>query len=146
VRIRLAVAADLPRLMDLAAYAPTAAQWSRQHFEDALSGQSHRRALVLEDQTVLAFLVARAVDLEWELENIVVDPAARRRGIGTQLLREFLTRAQQAGGKTAFLEVRESNHDARALYEKNGFSQSGRRSHYYAAPSEDAILYRRSLL
>jgi ribosomal-protein-alanine N-acetyltransferase len=41
-----------------------------------------------------------------------------------------------------FLEVRESNAAARALYANAGFEQTSRRKSYYANPLEDAILYR----
>jgi len=61
--------------------------------------------------------------------------------MGTRLLGEFLDRAKVAGAEMVFLEVRESNHAARALYEKWAFVQSGRRKGYYCVPEEDAITY-----
>jgi ribosomal protein S18 acetylase RimI-like enzyme len=70
---------------------------------------------------------------------------ARRRGFGTRLLGEFLRRAQSEGATAIFLEVRESNHAARSLYEKWAFSESGRRPRYYTQPEEDAIVYRLAL-
>ena len=50
--------------------------------------------------------------------------------------------ARARGAKAVFLEVRESNQAARALYEKWAFLESGRRRRYYQEPDEDAILYR----
>jgi ribosomal-protein-alanine N-acetyltransferase len=91
---------------------------------------------------LLGFLVARNVGPEWELENIAVAFQAQRHGIGTQLLHGFLAETDRAGNPVVFLEVRESNTAARALYEKSGFSQVGRRSAYYHHPAEDAVLYR----
>ena len=49
---------------------------------------------------------------------------------------------ERRGAKAVFLEVRESNYAARALYEKWAFVESGRRRRYYQDPNEDAILYR----
>ena len=49
------------------------------------------------------------------------------------------------GVRTAFLEVRESNSAARALYNSRGFIEIGRRSKYYRRPVEDALVLRRSL-
>ena len=49
---------------------------------------------------------------------------------------------EQEGAAAVFLEVRESNRAARALYEKWAFLESGRRRGYYKDPEEDAILYR----
>ena len=91
---------------------------------------------------MLGFLVALHVAPEWELENIVVDPSARRRGVGKQLMDALLSAAHQTNCEAVFLEVRESNAAARTLYEKAGFEQTGRRKSYYNNPEEDAIMYR----
>ena len=100
-------------------------------------------ALVLEDQSKISgFLVAQGIDQEWELENIVVTAADQRRGLGSRLLREFLDLIRDEHAEAVFLEVRESNHAARRLYEKFAFEQTGRRPHYYAQPNEDALTYR----
>ena len=74
-------------------------------------------------------------------ENMAVSGSARRHGLGTRLLGEFLDRARGTGAEMVFLEVRESNHAARALYEKWAFVQSGRRKGYYRGPDEDALTY-----
>lgn len=50
-----------------------------------------------------------------------VAPAARRRGIGERLMRQVIDHAREAGVRTLFLEVLESNTAAKALYEKLGF-------------------------
>ena len=42
--------------------------------------------------------------------------------------------------ETAFLEVRESNTAAQALYRALGFTSVGRRRSYYRAPREDALV------
>jgi ribosomal-protein-alanine N-acetyltransferase len=88
--------------------------------------------------------VAHAVAGEWEIENIAVAGPARRRGLGTRLLGEFLKLAGGERASAVFLEVRESNRAARLLYEKWSFEESGRRSGYYTQPQEDAIVYRLS--
>ena len=93
----------------------------------------------------LGFLVARRIDPEWELENIVVAASARRTGIGKRLLEALLAEAAKTNKAVVFLEVRESNAAARALYGKAGFRESGRRNSYYKNPPEDAILYRHDL-
>jgi [ribosomal protein S18]-alanine N-acetyltransferase len=58
------------------------------------------------------------------------------------LLGAFLDLVREHGGKQVFLEVRESNHAARALYEKWAFVESGRRKMYYHDPPEDALVLR----
>ena len=91
------------------------------------------------------FLVGRNLGAEWELENIVVAASVRRKGLGMRLLSEFLAWARESRGAEVFLEVRESNHSARALYRKWDFEETGRRKGYYANPPEDALVYRRRL-
>jgi ribosomal-protein-alanine N-acetyltransferase len=76
-----------------------------------------------------------------ELENLAVAAEWRRRGVASALLKSFLGEVRELRLETVRLEVRESNHEARALYEKYGFSTSGRRRSYYSHPEEDAILY-----
>jgi ribosomal protein S18 acetylase RimI-like enzyme len=72
---------------------------------------------------------------EREILNLAVAPAHRRAGIATILLKHELSR-----GSIHFLEVRESNLAAQALYRKMGFSEVGRRSGYYEMPTERAIV------
>jgi len=144
MHIRPATTADIPSMMQLVSHSVTAAQWSRAEYERALVESVPRRvALVIEEEgTVRGFLVAHEVATEWEIENIAIAGEARRRGLGTRLLGEFLNHARSQGGTTVFLEVRESNRAARLLYAKWAFEEGGRRSGYYAQPQEDAIVYR----
>ena len=100
-------------------------------------------ALVIEEPSgVQGFLIAKVIAAEWELENIAIAGTARRRGLGTRLLGEFLDHVRAQGATAVFLEVRESNRAARSLYEKWAFEKAGRRVRYYRDPDEDAILYR----
>ena len=85
--------------------------------------EPRRQALVIETDGIQGFLVARALDKEWEIENMAVSGPARRHGLGTRLLGEFLDRVRVAGAQGVFLEVRESNHAARALYENGPSSK-----------------------
>lgn len=146
MHVRPAIPADIPAMIGIVDGSATAAHWSREHYERLFGEQTPRRvALVVEDGAALqGFLVAHAVAGEWEIENIAVAGAARRRGLGTRLLEEFLKMASGEGATAVFLEVRESNRAARFLYEKWSFRESGRRSGYYAQPQEDAIVYRLS--
>jgi [ribosomal protein S18]-alanine N-acetyltransferase len=158
VNIRPATLADIPAIITLERQCLSAAHWTddqyRNLFEaEATRGSARRLMLAIEKKSaaasmpdfatsLLGFLIARNIDCEWELENIAVSPAARRQGLATMLIEELLRHAHEARGESVFLEVRESNHLARTLYEKLGFSQSGCRRGYYPNPPEDGILYR----
>ena len=138
-------------MMNLERQSPPAAHWSQRQYEalfvsDSSHHRSERLAWVAEDEReapgILAFLVARRVDAEWELENIVVAETVRRRGVAKRLLDELIAHARAERGNGIFLEVRESNQSARALYRKVGFDETGLRNSYYSDPPEGAILCR----
>jgi ribosomal-protein-alanine acetyltransferase len=144
MRIRRATLADIPALMALEKHAATAAHWSLQQYETAFSAEAPSRVvLILEEEAgVQAFIAGRALGEEWEIESIAVAGPARRRGLGTRLLGEFVDLARSQGAEAIFLEVRESNLAARRLYEKWAFVESGRRKCYYREPEEDGMVYR----
>lgn len=157
--IRDASEDDIPFMMILDQQCPTAAHWSRLQYEEIFKPERFRERMVLVAEAAsdsglvlpqardkrLGFLVAGHLAPEWELENIIVAPLARRQGLGKRLLDHLLTSALNTNSTALFLEVRESNAAARALYEKAGFQRTGCRKRYYADSQEDAILYRRVL-
>jgi ribosomal-protein-alanine N-acetyltransferase len=139
ILVRHATPADIPRMMEIARHAVTAAQWTEDHYHQSFS--SCRLALVIEqDEKIMGFIVGQALGSEWEIENIAVTGDARRRGLGSHLLGEFLHHVRDSGGKAVVLEVRESNTAARALYEKWAFILAGHRKNYYQEPPEDALI------
>jgi ribosomal-protein-alanine N-acetyltransferase len=143
VRVRPAAQTDLPRLVEIAAHSATAAQWNPAEYQKlcAPDSQQNRITLVAEEAAqVVGFIVGRQTGQEWEIENIAVTGSARRRGLGTRLLGEFMDMVRSRGGREIFLEVRESNLAARALYEKWAFLEAGRRKDYYEHPAEDALI------
>jgi len=142
--IRPATATDLPAMMALEKRAATAAHWSGEQYQALFRGSDPGRvALVIQEESgLLGFVMARVLGEEWEIENIAIAGPARRRGLGTRLLGELLDLARAQGAAAVFLEVRESNQAARALYEKWAFLEGGSRRRYYKDPEEDAILYR----
>jgi ribosomal-protein-alanine acetyltransferase len=147
-------------MMKLEHESPSAGHWSRQQYESLFAETpetSQRLILVVDEHPesntkhssqvvshLIAFLVAHRVDNEWELENIVVSEDSRRRGVGKKLLSQFIDHARLHNATAVFLEVRESNQPARALYRSLGFLEIGARKDYYPNPPEDAILCRLS--
>jgi ribosomal-protein-alanine N-acetyltransferase len=143
MNIRSATLDDVSNLMTLEKHAVTAAHWSTEQYHAIFSSNQTRIALVLEDaNTIQGFLIARVVGSEWEIENIAIAGPARRRGLGTRLLGEFLDTARSRSATAVLLEVRESNTAARRLYGKWAFIASGRRANYYRDPAEAAVTYR----
>jgi ribosomal-protein-alanine N-acetyltransferase len=143
--IRPATPADIATLRQIEAHSVSAAHWTDQEYNHLFAGESPRTVLVIEEGVLLGFLVAHQIGPEWELENIAIEPSAQRRGLASALLLRFFEILRQKQAGSVFLEVRASNAAARALYEKHGFSQAGRRRDYYDHPAEDAILYRKAI-
>ena len=160
LQIRPGTVADIPHILEVERQSATAGHWTEQQYRQAFQPENQARLVLVAAEAsapraagqssvkgsgILGFLVAHHLSPEWELENIVVAPALRQRGIGKRLLEALLGAARDTDSSAVFLEVRESNKAARILYEGSGFEQTGRRPSYYASPSEDAILYRRGL-
>jgi len=69
------------------------------------------------------------------IEDVVVDAAAGRKGVGTALVREAVDRASQAGARSVDLTTRPERVAAGNLYERAGFTQRDTRVYRYTPPS-----------
>ena len=124
-----------PAILAILEASPEAGTWSADDLR--LPG---RRCWVADSPAGVqgVLLASVAVEGESEILTLAVDPAARRQGIASTLLRTLL---RERPGEV-FLEVRPSNTAARELYRRLGFEEVGRRLGYYTHPSEDAIAMR----
>ena len=68
------------------------------------------------------------------IEDVVVDDAARGRGVGDQLNREALARAADAGASTVDLTSRPSREAANRLYQRLGFKARATNIYRYDLP------------
>ena len=93
-----------------------------------------------EDDSLLGYGCSFSVEDEAEITNLAVAAGERRRGIGGGLLDRLIGNAERSGVKRIYLEVRESNDAAIALYSSRGFYKIGCRRGYYRLPKEDAVL------
>ena len=80
---------------------------------------------------VVGHVVTTCVVDEGEVLTIAVDPSHQRQGIGLRLLRAAHEAWAEHGVRRAFLEVRDDNVPARALYASLGWTPAGRRTGYY---------------
>lgn len=121
--------------------------WPRAGFERELSNAVNMLLVAAEagaqGRRVIGFLAGRVAADEFEIHDVVVAMAARRRKVGTLLINVALAEARARGATRALLEVRASNEAAIALYQRLGFRPSGIRKAYYQSPVEDAWLMAR---
>lgn len=144
IKIRVATAADIPAIIALDRNTQSAAHWSEAAYRDIFKpGTATRISFVGQRNhgSLLGFVIARINGADCELENVAVADSVRRQGVGSELVQALQREAKKREAVRIFLEVRESNSAARALYEKCGFQIIGRRSSYYSNPAEDAVLY-----
>jgi len=77
---------------------------------------------------------------EGEIINIAVKGEYRRCGIGEAIVKDLLQEGKKRQAEKVFLEVRESNVAAIALYERCGFEKQGIRKNFYEKPTENAVI------
>jgi ribosomal-protein-alanine acetyltransferase len=162
LRYRPASSADLPALAEIER-ASFSDPWSEDAFSSALAldrmlvrvaeqggeweAGGPNGAVAGRDggEPIAGYVVALVSGAEADIADLAVAPRARRRGIGRSLLDRMLEELASRGVRSVFLEVRESNRAARALYAARGFEAVGRRRGYYRRPTEDALLLMRRI-
>jgi len=86
-------------------------------------------------------VLVRVAGDESEILTLAVRNTARRRGLGTELLKEAIVHAAAAGAHVMFLEVSIKNTAAQGLYAQLGFRRVGLRRRYYS-DGTDAVVMR----
>ncbi|HEY7614010.1 MAG TPA: ribosomal protein S18-alanine N-acetyltransferase [Gemmatimonadales bacterium] len=119
--------------------------WSEVAFQEALSSEWTFGLVAENARGPAGYLIGREAAASGEILNLAVAPDLRQRGIGAALLEEGLRGFRLRGATEVFLEVRESNHSAQALYLARGFRPIGQRAAYYRNPREDALVLRLAL-
>jgi ribosomal-protein-alanine N-acetyltransferase len=124
--------------------------WSRGNFIDSLAAGYVARVQQLQAPLhgdLVGYFVAMVGVDEMHLLNITVAPAWQGRGLGNEMLDALQDLARAQSLSSLWLEVRESNHRARSLYQRRGFIEVGLRRAYYPAAGrrEDAIVMRLAL-
>ena len=112
--------------------------WSLAMFVLELSKPSGICLAATEGDRLLGYLICSRYDRVWHLMNVAVAPEHRRRGVATGLFSRLI---EEGGEELPFtLEVRTSNGEAIAMYERLGFRSAGVRPRYYRDNGEDALI------
>ena len=93
---------------------------------------------------VIALLSGYSAVGEGDITSVAVSLEYRRRGLAAKLIGEF-EKMLPADTESIFLEVRESNSGAIALYEKCGFERLSVRKNFYSQPRENAVVMAKNL-
>lgn len=119
--------------------------WTRGNFIDSLASGYPAQVLFDSDyrrRAIGYFVAMEGVD-EMHLLNLTVAPEAQSQGHGRFMLDALVDLCRQRRALQLWLEVRQSNPRARALYQRYGFRDMGVRRGYYPAAAgqrEDALV------
>jgi len=143
IHIRRASAADLAALLEIENES-FSEPWSANALAAELAEPGARLDVaVAASGTLAGYASWRLLPGEGELLKVAVRPSARRQRIALRLIEHGLDELRSAGAVSAYLEVRETNRGAIALYERLGFESAGRRPSYYSDGTPALLLCRR---
>ena len=117
--------------------------WSEKSIASELENPLSYWLVALEGSTVVGYAGSQTVLGETDMMNVAVRPECRRQGVAEALIAALIAGLKKRESHCLTLEVRDSNAPARALYEKLGFLEVGRRKNYYRNPGEDALILRK---
>lgn len=117
--------------------------WSEKSIASELENPLSYWLVALEGSTVAGYAGSQTVLGETDMMNVAVRPECRRQGVAEALIAALIAELKERESRCLTLEVRYSNAPARALYEKLGFLEVGRRKNYYRNPREDALILRK---
>lgn len=138
-RIRSAVPADAVSLVSIERRC-FSDPWSEGSFREALESPWSFGLVAHTGRSIAGYLIGREVAGTGEVLNLAVAPEFRRNGVARALLRAGLNFLRKRRVEEVYLEVRESNQSAQALYLSLGFRPVGQRAGYYRNPKEDALV------
>ncbi|GMV51349.1 ribosomal-protein-alanine N-acetyltransferase [Nitrospirales bacterium NOB] len=121
--------------------------WTRKMLAAELSGNPFAHFVVARavdsgggQGNIVGYLCFWIVFEELRLMNLAVLAPFRRQGVARRLVCTTIQTGLEQSANRALLEVRASNHEAQALYERLGFRRTAMRARYYVNPDEDAVL------
>ena len=117
--------------------------WSERSVASELENPLSCWLVAMDGETLAGYVGSQTVLGETDMMNVAVRPDYRRQGIAENLILSLIADLKARESHCLTLEVRDSNASARALYEKLGFSEIGRRRNYYRNPKEDALILRK---
>ena len=117
--------------------------WSEKSIVSELENELSLWLVAVDGDAVAGYVGSQTVLGETDMMNVAVCPDYRRQGIAEGLILALIADLKARESHCLTLEVRDSNASARALYEKLGFSEIGRRKNYYRNPKEDALILRK---
>ena len=114
--------------------------WKEADFLGAVKDEKALYLVAYVDKAMAGYIGMWMVLDEGEITNVSVKKEYQRQKIGRALLEKLEILGRIKGVSSYFLEVRESNQNARRLYESCGFSVLSVRKNFYEEPVENGVV------
>ena len=114
--------------------------WKEADFLGAVRDEKALYLVAYLDKILVGYIGMWMVLDEGEITNVSVKKEYQGQKIGRALLERLEDLGRVKGVVSYFLEVRESNERARALYESCGFSAISVRKNFYEEPVENGVV------
>ena len=118
--------------------------WSLSDFESSCAFPFFEGVVLEDDGVVVGYACALVLFEDGDIANVAVAPEYRKQGFGKRIFQALVERSFARGAERLFLEVRESNLPAIALYTGFGFRQIAVRKGYYS-DGENALVMQKDL-
>ena len=130
MRIDFLSETDIPRLIELERDFNDG--WSENQLKSAFSSGRFYVLGAIEDGKTVGFISFSVSIDTCDIETVLIKKEFRRKGYAGALI-DFAERVmQEKGVKEVFLEVRQTNESAKALYFKKGYKKISIRKNYYS--------------
>jgi len=116
--------------------------WTREQFLMGLKQGIYVILGIRMDGQLAGYIAFSLIEDEMEILNLAVHPDYREQKLASALMDRTFAICRIKGVKKSFLDVKESNDPAIAMYRKYGYEQFGVRKKYYPDTKEDALLFR----
>ncbi len=135
---------DLDGILSLQQLASFSDGWGENAWKSSLSSSNFFAFGKRVNVKLIGYVaITLAVD-SCDIELVLVDKNFRRQSIASSLIEYAENFAKTLGVRDVFIEVREGNQSARALYKKHNYDQINVRKRYYS-DQEDAIILKKEI-
>lgn len=120
--------------------------WNEEMVSSSIQGiYDHVKILETVEGKITGYIIYSVVCDSADLLRVAVDAGTRHCGVGRKLMEAMIDDCVTGDVQNIFLEVRESNAAAIAMYEKMGFLKISTRKKYYDLPVEDGLVMQKQL-
>ena len=101
--------------------------------------------VLLDDEDLIGYIIFHISKDFTDIFKIFIRDNDKRKGYATMLLNKVIDLAKRYNSQKLMVEVRAKNLNAINFYKKNNFEQISIRDKYYKNPTDDALIFERSL-